>query len=149
MGKARETTSRVELPESLERGSEEVIAAAMRSAALPYSPNRGVTIAAMAPQQRAAMTGANNAAAAFGLPTGDANYLPTPTTGAGGVKGYSTGALYDQMLGQSTTSAQRALRDAILRSYGTASQNILPNEDVASAQEAANQPRMRGVAGGK
>lgn len=126
-GKGGSQTQTIKLPKSLEEGSTEVLAAGLRSAALPYSPNRGVTIAAFSPQQQAAMEGANSAAGAFGLPMGQGQYMPPAEVGAGGVKGYSTGDLYDQNVARSMTPAEQAARNALLLSYANSAERIKPD----------------------
>ncbi len=123
-GGSEETT--VKLPPELEKGAIGALAGALRSAALPYTPNRGATIAAFSPQQQAAFEGANQAAAAFGMPTGGGGYLPQAETTAQGYKGYSTGGLYDQMLNQSVSPENQAARAAILGDYAHTADQIKP-----------------------
>lgn len=137
------STQTVELPKSLEIGAEEAIAAGLRSAALPYAPNRGITIAALDPMQTAAMSSANSAAGAFGLPIAQAN-IPAPQTASNGIQGYSTGALYDAMRTQSMPQDQQAMREALLNSYAAAAGRIIPNPafgDVPSGGE-VSKPKM-------
>ena len=115
-----------ELPESLEAGAAGTLGAALQSASLPYSPNRGVTIAGVAPQQEAAMQGSNMMASALGLPIGDTQgYLPQTETGAGGFQGYSTGGLYDQTVNRSVTPEAQIARENVLKNYGLIGTNIL------------------------
>lgn len=125
-GGSKETT--VELPPELETGSAGAIGAAMQSAALPYKPNRGVTIAGFSPQQEAVFDGTNAAAAAFGLPIAQGNYLPEMETGAGGVKGYSTGALFDENVDKSMTEEDIIAREKLLENYGMIGDQVLSME---------------------
>ena len=83
---------------------------AAAGAAIPYSPNRGVQFAAFTPQQTAAMEGADDAAAAFGLPTGGGAgaAMPAAETNAQGIRGYSTGAAYDEMKNKSMAPGLQA-----------------------------------------
>lgn len=124
-GKSRkvESTQNVNLPPGLEQGANEVLAAGLRSASLPYSPNRGVTVAAFTPQQVKAMQGANTQAEAFGLEAAPIAY-PTPEVSDQGILGYSTGAMYDKMVDRSTTPEQRAERQGLLQSFRNASGRV-------------------------
>ena len=97
-GKTSKKTS--EINENLANIAANNYAMAQDIARLGYQPNRGVTVAAFTPQQEAAMRGTNAAATAFGLPSvaDPMAGMPAPETSAGGVRGYSSGADYDQML---------------------------------------------------
>lgn len=125
-GKGGSQTTRVELDPRLEEGAAQAIAAAFNSAALPYTPNRGVQIAGFAPQELAAMRGANSAAAAmgFGSPA-MGSYLPAPTQTAGGFYGYSPASAYDEMMAQSVSAENAAQRDALLKSYTAAAKAVM------------------------
>lgn len=124
-GKGGETVQTTKIDPRLEEGAVQTLAAALRSASVPYSPNRGVTIAAFSPQQKAAMMGANAAAGAFGLPTGEVgSTLPQEVMGAGGAMGYSTSDLYDQNRGLSLTPEEEAQRAMIQKSYADAADSI-------------------------
>jgi len=129
-GKGGKDVTKVELPEELQEGAKGVLAAAMQSAALPYSPNRGVSIAAFTPQQQAAFQGANAAAQAFGLPAASNQQMaqanPTPERSANGVMGYSTGKLFDQNKNASMSQEDQRKRDDLLKYYGTVGRDIDP-----------------------
>ena len=122
-GGSQTTTTKVELPATLERGAEGVLSGALQAASLGYRPNRGVTIAGFSPQQMAAFSGANDAASAFGLPSAPqgqspgGGYLPPTQTGAGGVQGYSTGALLDQNVAASMTEEDLQARAEVLAQF--------------------------------
>lgn len=124
-GKSRkvETTQNVNLPPGLEQGANEVLAAGLRSAALPYSPNRGVTVAAFSPQQVSAMRGANTQAQAFGLGAAPLD-IRTPEQTSSGIYGYSTGGLYDEAVQRSTTPEQREARQGLLSSFQNAAGRV-------------------------
>lgn len=123
-----ESTSkqRTKINPKLRRAGEGVLAAALQSASMPYAPNRGVTIAAFSPQEKAAFRGANVAASAFGLPTAGLMDLgPTQKASAGGIRGYSTGDIYDRMVGRSTDKDFRQQRQAILDSFGSVAEGLM------------------------
>lgn len=65
---------------------------------LGFAHWRGPDVAAFSPMQNAAFQGVSQAASAFGMPSGQGDYLPKPTTYAGGVQGYSAQPLYQQQL---------------------------------------------------
>lgn len=94
------STSETKINEDVSKAASQNWQLAQNIAKLGYQPNRGVTIAAFTPQQEAAMRGTNTAANAFGMGmAGDplAN-MPQAETSASGIRGYSTGADYDQMI---------------------------------------------------
>jgi len=117
-GKGGSEEQIVRLDPRLEEGAANAIALAMQSAALPYRPNRGVTVAGMSPQQQAAFQGADQAAQAFGLPGSQGSYLPQTQTTPEGYRGYSTGGTYDQSIAASLSPQDLAQRNAILAKYG-------------------------------
>ena len=124
-GKGSKQTTTVKLPEELEQGAVGALGGAMQSASLGYRPNQGITIAGFSPQQEAAMRSADAAASAFGLGVGGGGYLPQQETGAGGVKGYSTGALLAENIGKSMTQEDVQQRDEVLANYGMIGNKIL------------------------
>lgn len=67
---------------------------------IPYIPNRGVQFAAFTPQQNAAFAGAREGASAYGLDPGTAPVMPQ-VQNAGGIAGYSSGAVYDDTMKKS------------------------------------------------
>lgn len=108
-GKGGETQQQID--PALTAAARDGLDLAAAGAAIPYSPNRGVQFAAFTPQQEAAMQGADDAAAAFGLPsTGNpvSAGIPAAETNAAGVKGYSTGAAYDEMKNKSMSPGLQA-----------------------------------------
>jgi len=133
-GKGGSQTTTVKLPEELEQGSVGTLGAALQSASLPYAANRGVTIADFAPQQYAAMRNAESGAGAFGFAQSDpsAQYLPPALLGAGGARGFSTGALYDQNVNVSMTEDDLARREALLQNYGLIGDKVLSGKRIGS-----------------
>lgn len=117
MGKTSE--SKTEINEDVAREADYKYNVAKDIAGLGYQPNRGVTIAAFTPQQEAAMRGVNTAANAFGMGIqGDPlAHMPTPEVSASGIRGYSTGADYDQMIARLPPEF-RAKLDAIIAGVG-------------------------------
>ena len=105
-GKGGSTTSTVKIPAWLEQAAQSNIRRAEDVAALGNVPYYGPDVAAMTPMQMSAGQGINTAAGAFGLGTNDLSMgMPAPQTFAGGVQGYSSGALYDQALRELQTRA--------------------------------------------
>lgn len=96
MSKTSQNSSHIN--EDVAYNAAEVQAMAKDVSRLGYQPNRGVTIAAFTPDQEAAMANTNNSAAAFGMNTGGGPSMPAIQTSGTGVRGYSTGAEYDDML---------------------------------------------------
>lgn len=92
-----------EIDPALTAAARDALDMASAAAAIPYSPNRGIQIAAFTPQQEAAFAGSNQAARAFGMSPAAELSMPNVQTTASGVRGYSTGADYDQALNQSVS----------------------------------------------
>lgn len=119
-GKGGESTVRMD--RNLSGSAKDALDRAARASKIPYSPNRGVTIAAFTPQQQAAMANASAAAEAFGMAGGNPAAMPATETNAMGIEGYSTGALYDEMRDKSLSPTLQAAIDKffISRNGGTA-----------------------------
>ena len=99
-GKQQQTSS---VPPWMEVALRANLAQAQRVGQLGYMPYYGPDVAAMTPMQTAAGTGIGSAAAAFGMPGGGMTGMqgmPQPQTFAGGMRGYSSGPMYDQALRQ-------------------------------------------------
>jgi len=92
----------------LAAASSAAIDRATAASKLPYAPNRGVTIAAFTPQQEAAMRNTGAAATAFGMEGSTASGMPPPETSASGIRGYSTGKDYDEMIAKSLSPELQA-----------------------------------------
>lgn len=99
-GKGGKQTTQVQIPAWLEAGARQNMARADQIAQIGPVIERGPTVAAFSEPQQQAFQNTGVAASAFGLaPQGaDMRYQPAPTTYAGGVQGYSSAPLYDQML---------------------------------------------------
>ena len=100
-GKGGKQTTKVEIPKWLERAAQSNLARADEIATLGYVPRFGPEVAAFSPMQQAAFANTGQAAAAFGLPGGGMTGMegmPAPTQFAGGVSGYSSAPLYNEML---------------------------------------------------
>ena len=125
-GKGGSNTTTVQLPDSLEQGANEVLVAGLRAAALPYKPNKGVTIAGFAPQERAAMRNTSAMAEAFGLQGGNKNGLGLGKTqrGANGIYGYSSEGALNQMKHASTNKRQRKDMDRLRNSFLDSSDRV-------------------------
>lgn len=137
--KGSSSTTQVHLPASLEQGANEVLAAGMRSASLPYSPNRGITVAAFAPQQVSAMQGTNAMANAYGLgSTGTDLGITHPGTNAFNMKGYNTAGLFDEMQRTSTSPRYRAEHSDILAGYRNAAGRIYKEANINPADRGVN-----------
>ena len=99
-GKQQQTTS---IPPWLEDAIRANMAQAQQVGQLGYVPYYGPDVAAMTPMQTAAGSGIGSAAAAFGMPGGDMTGMqgmPQPQTFAGGMRGYSSGPMFNQSLNQ-------------------------------------------------
>jgi hypothetical protein len=100
-GKGGKTTTQVQIPKWLEAGAQQNMARANELAKIGYTPYFGPDVAALTPQQIAAMQGTNQAASAFGMASVDPMAgMPAPETFAGGVQGYSSAPMYQDALAQ-------------------------------------------------
>ena len=100
-GKGGKQTTKVEIPKWLERAAKQNLARADEIATLGYVPRFGPEVAAFSPMQQASFANTGQAAGAFGLPGGGMTGMegmPAPTQFAGGVQGYSSTPLYNEML---------------------------------------------------
>lgn len=98
MAKGGSQTTSVQIPAWLENAARSNLARAEVTAAIGPTPYYGPDVAALTPMQEAAMANTNRGASAFGLTSASGTGAPTPTTFAGGVRGYSSGSIYDQAL---------------------------------------------------
>jgi hypothetical protein len=104
-GKGGSQTTEVKIPQWLQDAARQNIARADVLSTIGYTPYYGPDVAAMTPQQMAAMQGTNQAASAFGMPTTDPMAGMPAAGDYGGMPAYSSGGLYDQALAQ--LAAQR------------------------------------------
>ena len=100
-GKGGSQTTTVDIPDWLEEAAQRNIAKAEDIAQTGYTPFYGPSVAAMTPMQEAAMQSTGLAAQAYGLPNAvGSQIVPEPQTFEGGIRGYSSGGLYDQALAE-------------------------------------------------
>lgn len=98
MGGSSNTTTRV--PKWQEDAAIAALDKANRVSNIPYAPYYGPDVAAISPQQVAAMQNTNQAASAFGTPTADPMAGLPPAQNFNGVQAYSSGGLYDLALAE-------------------------------------------------
>lgn len=109
-GKGGKQTSEVTIPQYIEDAARRNLSKADDIAAMGYVPEYGPTVAAFTPMQEAAFRNTADAASAFGL-GGDMSArdlrggMDAPTTYAGGVRGYSSAPMYEDMLAQLEANA--------------------------------------------
>ena len=99
-GKGGSQTTTVEIPQWLEDAARKNIARGEGVATIGYVPYYGPEVAAFTPMQDAAFANANAAASAYGLAPPTGTGMPAATTFNGGVRGYSSGGLYDQAVAE-------------------------------------------------
>lgn len=107
-GKGGSQTTQVQLPPFLEDAAKRNLARADEIAQLGFVPFSGPDVAALTPQQQAAMQGTAQAAGAFGLPGGGVDPFanqPQVQNFAGGVQGLSSAPIFNQAL--QTLEAER------------------------------------------
>jgi len=105
MSKGGSTTSEVKVPEYIEAAAQRNLNRADRVSQLGHVREYGPTIAALTPMQEAAAQNVASTANAFGVysPVSQSDIMggmDAPTTYAGGVRGYSSAPLYEQMVGE-------------------------------------------------
>lgn len=88
------------IPAWVQQPAQQNIQAAQRVAGMGYTPYYGPDVAAMTPMQETAMRNTGQAMSAFGMeaPANPMAGMPQAQTFAGGVRGYSSGPMYDQAL---------------------------------------------------
>lgn len=106
-GKGGSQTQTTQMDPALTAAARDGLDMAAAAAAIPYSPNRGVQVAGFTPQQTASFAGANAAASALGLGSADPVTMPQEFVTDSGIRGYKTGADFDQMRDQSFSPAMQ------------------------------------------
>ncbi len=86
-------------PAFAETGLQQQLGLARDVSALGYTPYYGPDVASFSPLQQAAFQGTDQMAGAFGMPVAQGEYMPAPTTFAGGVQGYSSAPLFMESKG--------------------------------------------------
>ena len=98
---ASTTTQESSIPAYIEHYAKQNLHRASQVAQLGYQPYYGPDVAALTPFQLAAMDNNRAAANAFGMAAPAVNTLmDAPTEYAGGVRGYSSGPIFDQALAE-------------------------------------------------
>ena len=105
-GKGGSKTTETTIPEWIRAPADRNLQRAEAVQQLEYMPYYGAQVAALNENQINAMQNNANAASAFGLlaPTDVMADMPTPTTYANGMKGYSSMPIYDQAMKELTAS---------------------------------------------
>jgi len=116
-GKGGSETTTIEIDPRLEQLGVSTGVGALRTAALPFRPTRGVQIAAFTPQQEAAMMGASAAAAALGLPSATPTVMPRAKVNSMGIVGYDPGDMFAQRVRQTFTDEDITARENIRDYY--------------------------------
>ena len=102
-GKGGTTTQAQSIPQYVQDASKENLAQAKSAGQIGYMPYYGPEVAGLSPQQEMAMQNTFNAQQAFGMVPQGAQFstgMPTATDYGGGVRGYSSGSLFDQALAE-------------------------------------------------
>lgn len=138
-GKGGSNTSSVQIPSWLEDAAKTNLSKADYAGQIGYTPYYGPDVAAQTQNQLLGNQATYDAAAAFGLVPqgGNANAgMPTPTTYAGGVSGYSSGDLYDQAVAElaSRRPGQASALNSMFIDPYSGEQNVLftPGGSVAA-----------------
>ena len=111
MSKGGSTTQEVKVPEYVEAAARRNLGKADDIAAMGSVPEYGPSVAAFTPMQEAGFQNTADAASAFGLGGGNMSArdlrggMDAPTTYAGGVRGYSSAPMYEDMLAQLEANA--------------------------------------------
>ena len=102
-GKGGTRTAEQQIPQYIQDFAQQNLNRAKIAQQIGYMPNYGPQVAALSPQQQSAMQASNSAMQAFGLAPRDVPYdpgVPQAQEFAGGVRGYSSGNLFDQAVAE-------------------------------------------------
>ena len=101
-GKGGSTSSTVTVPQYIEDAARANLAKADEISRIGYTPYYGPDVAAFTPMQQAGFQNTAGMADAFGLAGGGTGMegMPTPTTYAGGVQGYSSAPMFEQSMAE-------------------------------------------------
>ena len=102
-GKGGTQTSAQQIPQHITDASKESLAQAQIAGKIGYMPYYGPDVAAMSPQQEQAMRNNFSAQQAYGMVDPSAQFstgVPEAQTFDGGVRGYSSGGLFEQALAE-------------------------------------------------
>jgi len=129
-GTSQEKTT---LPKFYETGLQQGVGMGRDISAMGYTPYYGPDVAAMSPMETAGIQGTQQAASAFGMPTGEGQYMPEPTTFAGGVQGYSSQPIFQESVDR--FAADRPAQSAYYDSFF-----VDPYTGQMGSRTAQNQP---------
>lgn len=101
-GKGGSTSSAVTVPQYIEDAARANLAKANEISKIGYTPYYGPDVAAFTPMQQAGFQNTAGMADAFGLAGGGTGMegMPTPTTYAGGIQGYSSAPMFEQSMAE-------------------------------------------------
>ena len=101
-GKGGSTSSTVTIPQYIEDAAKANLAKADEISKIGYTPYYGPDVAAFTPMQQAGFQNTAGMADAFGLAGGGTGMegMPTPTTYAGGIQGYSSAPIFEQSMAE-------------------------------------------------
>ena len=101
-GKGGSTSSTVTIPQYIEDAARANLAKAEEISKIGYTPYYGPDVAAFTPMQQAGFQNTAGMADAFGLAGGGTGMegMPTPTTYAGGIQGYSSAPIFEQSMAE-------------------------------------------------
>ncbi len=101
-GKGGSTSSTVTIPQYIEDAAKANLAKAEEISKIGYTPYYGPDVAAFTPMQQAGFQNTAGMADAFGLAGGGTGMegMPTPTTYAGGIQGYSSAPIFEQSMAE-------------------------------------------------
>lgn len=142
-GKGGSQTSSVEIPAWAETAMQENLQRARQAAQIGYQPYYGPDVAAFTPMQEAGMQSSYDAAAAYGLVPQGGNAMagvPQAQEFAGGVRGYSSGDLFEQARAEFEARNPRQAQqyNQLFVPYGTAASN--PNQNVITLPDGTTIP---------
>ena len=101
-GKGGSTSSTVTIPQYIEDAARANLAKADEISKIGYTPYYGPDVAAFTPMQQAGFQNTAGMDDAFGLAGGGTGMegIPTPTTYAGGIQGYSSAPMFEQSMAE-------------------------------------------------
>ncbi len=149
-GKGGSSSSSTQIDPAITAAARDMLDTANAVSAIPYSPNRGVQVAAFTPQQEAAFKAADSAASAFGLPSAGGSAtsaIPAAEKSASGIAGYSFNKDYDAT---QKASVSPGLQDAINKLYADRATGEYNGKSDSPLYEPkyANMPQAKASGGG-
>ena len=147
MAKGGSQETRPYVPAFAEEAMQQIVGMGQDLAPLQstYIPDYGPQVAALSPQEQLAQQYTDMSASAFGMPTVDASgYLPQAQS-YGGIQGYSSRPMTEQMIGD--FKAERPEHARYIESFG-----LDPVTGEVGSRAPQNQPvslQMQGGGGGK